>query len=129
MRKDFTPKDVLALCEEEQIRFVDLRFMDFPGLMQHFTVPVAELSEDTFVEGFGFDGSSIRGWQRIHESDMLVVADPRTATADPFAEIPTLILYCNILDPITKERYSRCPRNVALKAENYMVSRGVADAA
>ncbi len=129
MRKDFSPSDVLKLCEKEAIQFIDLRFMDFPGLMQHFTVPLAELTEDTFSEGFGFDGSSIRGWQQIHESDMLVVPDPKTATVDPFVEIPTLILYCNILDPITKERYSRCPRNIALKAENYMMSTGLADIA
>lgn len=129
MQKDYTSKDVLNLCKKEEIRFVDLRFMDFPGLMQHFTIPVTQLNEETFDDGVGFDGSSIRGWQSIHESDMLVVPDPKTATIDPFCEIPTLILYCNILDPITKERYSRCPRCVAQKAENYMLSTGIADAA
>ncbi len=129
MQKNYTPRDVLSLCKKEEIRFVDLRFMDFPGLMQHFTIPVSELKEDIFEDGLGFDGSSIRGWQSIHESDMLVLPDPTTATIDPFTEIPTLILYCNILDPITKERYSRCPRCIALKAENYLLSTGIADAA
>ena len=84
MHKDFGPKDVLKMVEDEGIRFIDYRFMDFPGLQQHFTVPEGELSEDTFEEGIGFDGSSIRGWQGIHESDMLVMPDPRTATIDPF---------------------------------------------
>ena len=129
MHNDYTPKDVLALCEKESVRFIDLRFMDFPGLMQHFTVPVSELDEATFEDGLGFDGSSIRGWQAINESDMLVMPDPKTALLDPFSEIPTLIIYCNILDPITKERYSRCPRCIAHKAENYLVSTGIADAA
>ncbi|MCP4643865.1 MAG: type I glutamate--ammonia ligase [bacterium] len=122
-----SPKDVLDLCQKEGVRFIDMRFMDFPGLMQHFHIPISEMSEETFEEGLGFDGSSIRGWQTIHESDMLVVPDPTTATMDPFADIPSLILYCNILDPITKERYSRCPRNIAQKAENYLLSTGIAD--
>jgi len=129
MQHNYAPKDVVKLCKDNGIKFVDLRFMDFPGLMQHFTVPITELTEAVFEEGLGFDGSSIRGWQKIHESDMLVLPDPRTATVDPFMTIPTLILYCNILDPITKERYSRCPRNVAQKAENYLVSTGIADTA
>lgn len=129
MHKDSGPREVLDLCKKEKVRFIDLRFMDFPGLMQHFTIPAAELSVDSFEDGVGFDGSSIRGWQRIHESDMLVLPDPTTATLDPFSEIPTLILYCNVLDPITRERYSRCPRNVAQKAENYLISTGIADTA
>ncbi|MFO7774837.1 MAG: type I glutamate--ammonia ligase [Candidatus Hydrogenedentota bacterium] len=129
MQRENSPKDVVELAKSNNVRFVDLRFMDFPGLMQHFTIPVTHLEEDLFEEGLGFDGSSIRGWRSIHESDMLVLPDPKTATMDPFAEIPTLILYCNILDPITKERYSRCPRCLAQKAENYMVSTGLADTA
>jgi glutamine synthetase len=129
MRKDLSPKDVVDLIKREEVRFVDIRFMDFPGLMQHFTIPAREMAEDTFEDGLGFDGSSIRGWQAINESDMLVLPDPKTATIDPFSEIKTLILYSNILDPITKERYSRCPRCVAQKAENYMVSTGLADTA
>lgn len=127
MQKNLNPQDVVKLCKEQGIKFVDLRFMDFPGLMQHFTVPVTQLKEESFEEGFGFDGSSIRGWQSIHESDMLVLPDPRTATMDPFSDLPTIILYCNILDPITKERYSRCPRCIAQKAENYMIQTGVGD--
>jgi len=129
MRKDMNPQDVVKFCRDNGVKFVDLRFMDFPGLMQHFTVPVAELKEDSFEEGFGFDGSSIRGWQSIHESDMLVLPDPRTAVMDPFCALPTLMMYCNILDPITKERYSRCPRCIAQKAENYLLSTGIADTA
>lgn len=129
MQGNLTPKDVVALCKQKGVKFIDLRFMDFPGLMQHFTVPAHELKEETFEEGLGFDGSSIRGWQAIHESDMLVMPDPTTATMDPFTNLPTLILYCNILDPITKERYSRCPRNIAQKAENYLLSTGIADTA
>ncbi len=129
MHKDQGPQDVLQMVADQEIRFIDYRFMDFPGLQQHFTVPAGELSADIFEEGIGFDGSSIRGWQGIHESDMLVMPDPRTATVDPYATIPTLILYCNILDPITKERYSRDPRNVASKAEAYLQSTGIADTA
>ena len=129
MHNDRNPKDVVKLCKDKGIKFIDLRFMDFPGLMQHFTVPTCELSESSFEEGFGFDGSSIRGWQAIHESDMLVVPDPRTAVVDPFSDLATLILYCNILDPITKQRYSRCPRCISQKAENYMISTGLADTA
>ncbi len=129
MQKNFTPKDVIKLAKDEKIKFIDFRFMDFPGLQQHFTIPATELSEELFEEGLGFDGSSIRGWQGIHESDMLVMPDPRTATVDPFSTIPTLILYCNILDPITKERYTRDPRNIAQKAENYLISTGIADTA
>ena len=129
MQKDLSPKDVLKIVADHDIKFIDFRFMDFPGLQQHFTIPATELSEDTFEEGLGFDGSSIRGWQSIHESDMLVMPDPRTATIDPFSAIPTLFVYCNILDPITKERYTRDPRNIAQKAENYLVSSGIADLA
>ncbi len=129
MHKKFGPSDVLKMMKDKNIQFVDFRFMDFPGLQQHMTFPAAQLSEDTFEDGMGFDGSSIRGWQGIHESDMLVKPDPRTATIDPFSDIPTLILYCDILDPITKERYSRDPRNIAQKAEAYLQSTGIADTA
>jgi glutamine synthetase len=122
-----TPKEVLALCRERDVKAVDLRFMDFPGLWQHFSIPVNKLDEDVFTEGVGFDGSSIRGWQAINESDMLVVPDPSTAFIDPFAEHTTLVMICNIQDPITKEDYTRDPRNVARKAVNYMKSTGIAD--
>ncbi len=129
MNKQYSPKDVVKLCKDNAIKFIDFRFMDFPGLMQHFSIPATEMSEDLFEDGLGFDGSSIRGWQSIHESDMLMMPDPNTATIDPFTQYPTLIIYCNVLDPITKERYSRCPRNIAQKAENYMISTGIADTA
>jgi glutamine synthetase len=117
----------LALCREKDVKSVDLRFMDFPGLWQHFTIPVDKLDEDVFEDGLGFDGSSIRGWQRINESDMLVVPQPETAVLDPFATIKTLSMVCNIQDPITREDYSRDPRNVARKAVNYLKSTGIAD--
>jgi len=124
-----TPKEVLELCKAREVKIIDFKFMDFPGLWQHFSVPVSELSEESFEEGFGFDGSSIRGWQTIHESDMLIMPDPETAFIDPFCEIPTLSLVCNVVDPITKEKYTRDPRNVALKAEAYLKSTGIADTA
>ena len=124
-----TPKEVLALCREKDVKAVDLRFMDFPGLWQHFTVPVNELTEEAFEDGFGFDGSSIRGWQAINESDMLVLPDPKTAFIDPFRKAATLSLTCTIIDPVTREPYSRDPRNVALKTEEYLRSTGIADTA
>ncbi|MCC6419985.1 MAG: type I glutamate--ammonia ligase [Gemmataceae bacterium] len=124
-----TPKEVLALIREKEVRAVDLRFMDFPGLWQHFTIPAEALTEATFEEGLGFDGSSIRGWKAINESDMLVIPVPETAFLDPFCRDATLTMICNIHDPITKEEYSRDPRNVARKAVNYMKSTGIADIA
>jgi len=122
-----TPKKVLALCREKDVKAIDLRFMDFPGLWQHFTIPAGALSEDVFESGLGFDGSSIRGWKAINESDMLVVPQPETATLDPFTELPTLSMICNIQDPITREDYTRDPRNVARKAVNYLKGTGVGD--
>ena len=124
-----TPKEVLALCREKNVKAVDLRFMDFPGIWQHFTIPVDKLEEDVFEEGLGFDGSSIRGWQAINESDMLVIPQPETAVLDPFTTLPTLSMICNIQDPITREDYSRDPRNVARKAVNYLKSTGIGDTA
>jgi glutamine synthetase len=121
------PKEVLALCREKDVKAVDLRFMDFPGIWQHFTIPVNKLSEDTFEDGLGFDGSSIRGWQAINESDMILVPQPDTAVLDPFTTLPTIAMICNIQDPITREDYSRDPRNVARKAVNYLKSTGMAD--
>jgi glutamine synthetase len=111
------------------VKVVDLRFMDFPGLWQHFSVPADALDEAVFEEGLGFDGSSIRGWQAINESDMLVLPQPETYFLDPFTREPTLVLICNIQDPITKEDYKRDPRNIARKAANYMKATGVADTA
>ncbi|QGJ69100.1 Type I glutamate--ammonia ligase [Planctomycetales bacterium 10988] len=122
-----TPKEVLALCREKDVKAIDLRFMDFPGLWQHFTIPVQNLEEDTFEEGLGFDGSSIRGWQAINESDMLVVPQPETALLDPFTKLPTLVMICNIQDPLTREDYSRDPRNIARKGVNYLKTTGIAD--
>ncbi len=123
-----TPKEVLALCRRAEIRAVDLRFMDFPGTQKHFTIPVKGLTEESFAEGFTFDGSSIRGWQAINESDMLVVPQPETAYVDPFMQ-STLAMTCNIQEPITREDYPKDPRNVARKAERYMLSTGIADVA
>ncbi len=124
-----TPKQVLEFAKNKKIEMVDLKFMDFVGTWQHFAVPIYELQEDNFEDGFGFDGSSIRGWQPIHASDMLVIPDPDTAIPDPFISRPTLSLICNIVDPITKEPYTRDPRNIARKAEAYMKSIGIADSA
>jgi glutamine synthetase len=121
------PREVLAMCREREVKAIDLRFMDFPGLWQHFTIPVNKLDEDVFEDGLGFDGSSIRGWQAINESDMILVPQAETAMLDPFTTIPTLGMICNIQDPITREDYSRDPRNVARKAVNYLKSTGIAD--
>ncbi len=124
-----TPKEVLELAATNQAVMVDLKFMDFPGLWQHFSVPVAELTESSFEDGFGFDGSSIRGWQPINASDMLVVPDPDTAVMDPFMAHPTLSLICNIVQPTTREPYTRDPRYVTRKAEEYLRQTGIGDTA
>ena len=121
------PDEVLAMAKEKGAKVVDLRFMDFPGVWQHFTVPLRELDESSFEEGFGFDGSSIRGWQPINASDMLVIPDASTAKMDPFFKVPTLVLICDIKDPITFESYTRDPRFIARKAENYLKSTGIGD--
>jgi glutamine synthetase len=122
-----SPDDVFRLLKDNKVRVVDLRFIDFPGLWQHFSIPTDKLDVDSFENGVGFDGSSIRGWQGIQESDMLVMPDPTTAFIDPFAEIPTAVLICNIQDPITREPYTRDPRNIARKATAYLKSTGIAD--
>jgi glutamine synthetase len=124
-----TPKEVLDMAKENGAKVVDLRFMDFPGLWQHFTVPISELAESSFEDGFGFDGSSIRGWQPIHASDMLVIPDATTAKMDPFYEAPTMVLICDIVDPVTREAYTRDPRNITRKAEAYLKSSGIGDIA
>lgn len=124
-----TPKDVVKFSNENNAKMVDLKFLDFIGIWQHFTIPVSELKEEIFEEGLGFDGSSIRGWQPIHASDMLVIPDPSTAVMDPFMEEATLSLICDIIDPITRETYSRDPRSIAKKAEAYLKSTGIADTA
>lgn len=124
-----TPEEVLKFAKENNVKAVDIRFMDFPGIWQHFTVPTSEFDLSVFEDGYGFDGSSIRGWQPINASDMLVVPDPKTAVIDPFFEVPTLVLIGNIVDPITRESYSRDPRYIAQKAENYLKQTGIGDTA
>jgi glutamine synthetase len=122
-----TPDDVLQLIGDEGIEIVDVRFCDLPGLMQHFSMPAGQLTAEVFDEGVGFDGSSIRGFQEIQESDMLLVPDPNTAVIDPFTQHKTLNLNCFVNDPVTGESYSRDPRYVARKAEEYLTSTGLAD--
>src|SRR6266850_3714426 len=112
-----TAKDVLKLAKEKGARIVDLRFIDLPGLWQHFSIPVSELNEEIFEDGLGFDGSSIRGFQTIDESDMLLIPDPNTAVMDPFTAVPTLVVICNVKDPVTGKWYTRDPRYIAQKAE------------
>ncbi|MEE9518119.1 MAG: type I glutamate--ammonia ligase [Candidatus Adiutricales bacterium] len=124
-----TPEKVLEMAKRNGAVMADLKFMDFPGMWQHFSVPISELEVESFEDGFGFDGSSIRGWQPIHASDMLVIPDPATAIMDPFTAAPTISLICNIVDPVTKEQYSRDPRYIAQKAEAYLKSTGLADTA
>ncbi|MBI2341586.1 MAG: type I glutamate--ammonia ligase [Deltaproteobacteria bacterium] len=124
-----TPKEVLTLAKENKTKMVDFKFVDLPGIWQHFSVPLVELSESSFEDGFGFDGSSIRGFQPIHASDMLIIPDPKTAVMDPFMTEPTLSLICNIVDPITRQAYSRDARYIAQKAESYLKSTALADTA
>jgi len=120
--------DVVRIIKDDKIEMIDLRFTDLPGLWQHFSVPPSALDIETLNEGVGFDGSSIRGFQEIQESDMLVVPDPATAFLDPFAEAPTLVLICNIRDPITGQNYSRDVRYIAQKAETHLKSTAIGDA-
>ncbi len=121
-------KSVLELIKKEGIVQIDLRFMDFPGMWQHCTYPVSEFKDESpFEEGLGFDGSSIRGWQGINESDMLLMPDPSTAVVDPFAKYPTLIMIADIKDPITLQDYTRDPRHIAKKAVNFLKSTGIGD--
>ena len=111
------PGDVLALAREKNVKVVDFRFVDLMGTWQHFSVPVGTLDEDTFEEGLGFDGSSVRGWKTIDQSDMLVIPDPATAWIDPFLHEPTLVISCNVEDCLTREEYSRDPRSVARRTD------------
>jgi glutamine synthetase len=127
------PEDVGKLVKEKGIKIVDLKFNDLPGLWQHFSMPLSELTElddltsSIWVQGVGFDGSSIRGFQKIQESDMILIPDPTTAIVDPICQVPTLSIICDIYDPLTKEPYSRDPRYVAKKAEAYLKETGIAD--
>ncbi|HEY6091730.1 MAG TPA: type I glutamate--ammonia ligase [Gemmatimonadales bacterium] len=124
-----SPADVIRRAREAGVQIVDVRFTDLPGTWQHFSIPLKELEEDTFTEGLGFDGSSIRGFQAINESDMLLLPDAASAFVDPCLQVPTLSLTCDIVDPITREPYSRDPRYVARKAEAFLKKSGVATTA
>ena len=128
MAKNLSPIDkILSFVKTNNIKFIDMKFMDFPGQWQHFTIPANQFDKSTFSDGLGFDGSSIRGWKNINESDMLIIPDPNTMFVDPFIEAPTLSLICDVYEPATKEKYSRCPRNIATKATEYLKSTGIAD--
>ena len=122
-------KEIIARAKADNVKVVDLKFCDIHGSWHHFTVPVSELTETAFKDGFGFDGSSIRGWKGIEASDMLVLPDPETAFVDPFVEVNTLSIICDIEDPITREPYDRSPRGIAKKAQEYLKSTGFADTA
>ncbi len=122
-----TPKDVIVFAREKGLQILDVKFVDLPGTWQHFSMPITELTEDLFEDGVGFDGSSIRGFQTIDESDMLLIPDPTTACVDPATSIPTLSIICNVFDPVTREPYTRDPRHIAKKAEAYLKATGIAD--
>src|SRR5260370_8895330 len=122
-----TPDEVQQLASKAGVKIVDLRFVDLPGMWQHFSIPVEDLDEDLLSEGIGFDGSSIRGFQQINESDMLLFPDPETAYVDPVLEVPTLSIICDVKDPITGKPYSRDPRYIVQKAEAYLKSSGIAE--
>ena len=119
--------EVLGYLRENDVKFVDVRFCDLPGVMQHVTFPVENFDAGTFEDGIMFDGSSIRGFQQIHESDMLLLPDPTTAYVDPFRKHKTVNMNFFIHDPLTREQYTRDPRNVARKAEAYLTSTGIGD--
>jgi glutamine synthetase len=124
-----TPRSVIDLAKKEGAKMVDVKFVDTFGTWQHFSVPMVELTEEVFEEGFGFDGSSIRGWKSIEASDMLAMPDPNTAFIDPFCNVPTLSLTCTIAETGTKEAYNRDPRGIAQRGEKYLLSTGLADTA
>ncbi len=124
-----TPKEVLALCKTKNVQLVDIKFCDFLGTWQHFCMPVAEIEEETFKAGVGFDGSSIRGWKSIESSDMLLILDPATAFIDPFPKVTTLSITADAIDTITREPYTRDPRNISRKAVAYLQQTGIADTA
>ncbi|NUS64798.1 MAG: type I glutamate--ammonia ligase, partial [Saccharothrix sp.] len=123
------PDEVLKFISDEGVKFVDVRFSDLPGVMQHFTLPASAFDADAIAEGLAFDGSSVRGFQSIHESDMLLLPDLYTARLDPFRIEKTLIVNFFVHDPFTREAYSRDPRNIARKAEQYITESGIADTA
>ena len=122
-------KTVLKYASDQGAKFVSVRFTDLPGSWQHLTFPIGELGEDSFEDGFGFDASSIRGWAAIHESDMLLVPDAYRFWMDPYASEPTLCLVANAVDPLSRQGYAFDPRTVAVRAESYLKSTGIADLA
>jgi len=124
-----TPKGVIEMARKQGARMADIKFVDTFGTWQHFSVPIGELSEESFADGLGFDGSSIRGWKSIEASDMLAMPDPASAFIDPFCAVPTLSLTCTIAETGTKEAYNRDPRGIAQSGEKYLQSTGLADAA
>ncbi|MBM3793872.1 MAG: type I glutamate--ammonia ligase [Acidobacteria bacterium] len=124
-----TPQQVLETAKTHEARQIDLRFTDLPGLWQHVSYPISQLTEECFSEGFGIDGSSIRGWAAINESDMLLMPDAATAMMDPFGAVPTLVMVGDVIDPITRQKYERDPRHIAKKAEAYLQATGVGDTA
>jgi glutamine synthetase len=124
-----TPKEVIEFAKNNDARQLDLRFTDLPGLNQHISYPISMMKEDVFEEGFGIDGSSIRGWAAINESDMLLIPDGTSAFMDPFNEIPTVVMTCDVIDPITRQHYDRDPRWIAKKAELFLQNSGLADTA
>src|ERR1700752_1537443 len=123
------PKSVIELAKKAGAKMVDIKFGDLFGTWQHFSCPIAELTEDVFADGFGFDGSSIRGWKSIESSDMLAMPDPETAFIDPYMREATLSLTCTISETGTREPYIRDPRGIAQRAEKYLASTGIADSA
>src|SRR5246500_4722027 len=124
-----TSEDLVKAIKDEKVQMIDLRFTDLPGVWQHFSVPPSAVNVDVLEEGIGFDGSSIRGFQEIQESDMLVVPDPPTAFIDPYSSATTLVLICNIRDPVTGQPYSRDARYIARKSEAHLKESGVGDKA
>jgi len=124
-----TPSELLKEIKDLDVKMVDMRFTDMPGTTHHFTIPIKFLDEDIFEDGLGFDGSSVRGFQAIENSDMIVIPDVTTAYIDPFFSEKTIVFYCDIKDPITKESYTRDPRNIAKKAEGYLKTSGIGDTA
>ena len=122
-----SPEEVVRVCHDQGIEIIDLKFTDVPGTFQHLSLPRVELTEKNLEDGYGFDGSSIRGFKAIEESDMLLIPDPNTAYIDPFLKIPTLTMFCNVLDPLTRDYFSRDPRWVAQKAEVYLKNSELAD--
>ena len=122
-----TPEEVVRFCHDRDIKIIDLKFTDVPGTLQHLSLPTIELTVENMQQGYGFDGSSIRGFKAIEESDMLLIPDPNTAYVDPFCQIPTLTFFCDVMDPLTRDFFTRDPRWIAQKAEVYLKGSGVAD--